>query len=102
MLRHKARFPLSMHQSSPFCNRNRSEVLEGPSRRLRNFFNYTDQLIYGTKPQSFHEGYQIMWYLKPLLEVVNKTKSLKLISNVTFHHTNTHSTNATINPRPQH
>ena len=100
MLRHKARFPLSMHQSSPFCNRNRSEVLEGPNRRLRNFFKYTDQLIYGTKPQSFHEGYQIMWYLKPLLEVVNKAKSLKLISNVTFHHINKTSTAVILGSKP--
>ena len=93
-------FPLSIYQSSPLCIQNQNEVLEGPSRRLRNFFNYTDQLIYGVKPQSFYEGYKIMWYLKPLLEDVNKTKHIKLISNVTFHHVNKTSTAVILGSTP--
>ena len=41
-----------------------------------------------------------MWYLKPLLEDIDERKSLKLISNVTFHHVNKTSTAVILGSKP--
>lgn len=89
ILRNKSKLPLSMHETTPLCSINSSDISEVPGRRIQNILNSVDQLIYGENNlvnHNFYEGYKVLWRLKPITEDINESRSLKLISNITFDH----------------
>ena len=91
MLRNKTKVPLLVHETTPFCSMNTNDISDGPGKRLQDILNSVDQLIYGeniSEHQKFLEGNKVLWRLKPITENIDESRSLKLISNITFDHKN--------------
>ena len=99
VIQSKSKVPISSYKTNPLCRLGlHSNVNMSTSKRLKTWFESMDAL--SDPVDGLPRGYQVLWYLRPELEQVDKIKSIKLISNITLDHKSSTATASILGSDP--